>query len=153
MKRLLFNSGHHSGSSSFGLLAGRVALGLCMLLGHGWHKVSAFSEISVKFQEGMGIPPWLTALAVAAEVIGAALIIVGLATRISSATLVATMAVAVFKAQADNPWFTGPGVGAAKEPALLYLIGFTILAFTGAGLFSVDAAIEKPKTDEAEPTT
>ncbi len=152
MKQLLFNSGQHSASSSFGLLAGRVALGLCMLIGHGWHKVSAFSVISAKFQEGMGIPPWLTACAVAAEVIGATLVVVGLATRLSSATLVATMAVAVFKAQAANPWFTGPGVAAAKEPALLYLIGFTILAFTGAGLFSVDAAIGKSKTGEAEPT-
>ena len=74
------------------------------------------------------------------------------ALRHSFATLVATVAVAVFKAQAANPWFTGPGVAAAKEPALLYLIGFTILAFTGAGLFSVDAAIGKSKTGEAEPT-
>jgi len=120
-----------------------------MLIGHGWHKVSAFSEISAKFQEGMGIPPWLTACAVAAEVIGAALLVIGLATRPAAAALVATMAVAVFKAQAANPWFTGPGVAAAKEPALLYLIGFTMIVFTGAGLFSVDAQLEGKPTDES----
>lgn len=138
MKSLLFNAGNHTASSSFGLLLGRVSLGLCMLIGHGWHKVAAFSEISVKFQEGMGIPPWLTACAVATEVVGAALVVIGLLHRPAALLLVGTMAVAVFKAQAANPWFTGPGVAAAKEPALLYMIGFTVLLFTGAGLFSAD---------------
>ncbi len=141
MKSLLFNPGQHTATSSFGLLTARVSLGLFMLIGHGWHKVSAFDAIAPKFQDNMGIPPWLTACAIAAEVFGAALIVAGLATRPAALTLVATMAVAAFKAQAANPLFTGPGVGAAKEPALLYLIGFTVLVFTGAGLFSIDQKI------------
>lgn len=152
MKSLLFNSGQHTASSSFGLLAARVSLGLFMLIGHGWHKVSAFSDIAAKFQEGMGIPPWLTACAVAAEVIGAALIVAGLATRPAALMLVATMAVAAFMGQAAAPVFTGPNVGAAKEPALLYLIGFTVLVFTGAGLFSVDAQVGGSGSSKDSPT-
>ena len=50
-----------------------------------------------------------------------------------------TMGVAAFLIHANDPWTMGGG--ASKEPALLYLIGFLPLFFTGAGRFSVDNMI------------
>ena len=148
MRALLFHPGTHTAISSLGLLVSRVSLGLFMLIGHGWHKVTAFSDIAAKFEAGLGIPTWLTACAVFAEVVGSALLVIGLATRPAAFTLAATMCVATLTAQANNPWFTGPGVSGAKEPALLYMIGFVVLALAGAGLFSVDAKIggKKPES-------
>jgi putative oxidoreductase len=67
-------------------------------------------------------------------------IILGFATRFVSIPLIITMFVAVFIIHADDPW-------QKKEFALLYLVPFLTLLFTGAGKFSLDAVIKKRKKD------
>jgi putative oxidoreductase len=76
-------------------------------------------------------------------------VIVGLATRLAAIPVVIAMAVAAFVAHGADPWsmekaamafFAGESKSwASKEPALLFLIPFLALAFTGAGRFSLDA--------------
>jgi uncharacterized membrane protein YphA (DoxX/SURF4 family) len=53
------------------------------------------------------------------------------------------MGVAAFYAHANDPWMMG--AGAAKEPALLYLIASLALLTAGAGRLSLDAVLDKGK--------
>jgi putative oxidoreductase len=70
-------------------------------------------------------------------------LILGVATRPAAFLLGFTMVVAAFNIHGASPWFIGPGVSAAKEPALLYLVPMIAIIFTGAGLWSFDAKIIK----------
>ncbi|HET6572215.1 MAG TPA: DoxX family protein, partial [Fimbriiglobus sp.] len=69
----------------------------------------------------------------------ALLVVLGLATRLAAAVVVFSMAVAAFVVHANDPWTMG--AGASKEPALLYLVPFLALVFTGAGRLSLDGLI------------
>jgi putative oxidoreductase len=72
--------------------------------------------------------------AVGAEVVCAALVAVGLATRLAALPLVFTMAVAGFVINAGAPW-------GEQELAAIYLVPFAALVFTGPGAYSVDAKL------------
>ena len=81
----------------------------------------------------------------------AALVVLGLGTRLAALPVVFAMGVAAFVAHGSDPWTMGEGAklfmsGASKswgskEPALLFLIPFLALVFTGPGLISLDALI------------
>lgn len=135
MLRKLMNPGPTDPMTSFGLLLLRIAVGVMMIYGHGWGKLMAFSEKSSSFPDLLGIGgPANMALAIGAEVFAAALIVLGLFTRVVAIPLAITMIVAAFIVHADDPF-------AKKELALLYLSACLTLIFTGAGKFSVDGAV------------
>lgn len=124
---------------SIGLLLFRIAFGSFMLLGHGWGKLTSFSETAAKFPDPLGIgSEWSMGSAIFCEVACSALVIVGLATRIAVLPLVFTMAVAVFMVHGGDPFAT-------KELALVYLSAFALLYFTGPGCFSVDTMLLQKK--------
>ena len=149
MKSFLFHCGTRDTTASVGILVMRVAIGLMMLIGHGIPKIQKFSILQEKFYVPDFFPfhymsSTVSLLAcIAAEVICSALIILGLATRFSAFVLAFNMVVAAFAVHAASPWFLGPGVDAAKEPALLYVIPMIAIILMGAGSFSMDAAIHK----------
>jgi putative oxidoreductase len=60
----------------------------------------------------------------------------GLFTRLSVIPLIITMLVAAFVAHAGDPF-------SSKEPALLYLIPYLALLFSGPGKFSLDFYISR----------
>jgi putative oxidoreductase len=127
-------------TSSIGLLILRLGVGGYMLT-HGWGKLQTL--IAGDFESfgdpiGLGKAPSLV-LATSAEFFCAILVMVGLATRFAAVPLVITMAVAAFVVHANDPWIMGQGL--SKEPAMLYLIPFLALIFTGAGRFSIDGLI------------
>lgn len=129
------NPGPTDPMTSFGLLLLRIAVGVMMIYGHGWGKLMAFSEKSSSFPDLLGIGgPANMALAIGAEVFAAALIVLGLFTRVVAIPLAITMIVAAFIVHADDPF-------GKKELALLYLSACLTLIFTGAGKFSVDGAV------------
>src|SRR5262245_43087488 len=134
-KSLLFSPGAHGRSASLGLLMLRWGAGGMMIAGHGWGKLISFSQQSVGFPEPLGIghAPSMAGT-VGAEVVCAALVMVGLATRLAALPLVFTMAVAGFLVNAGQPW-------GEKELAAIYLVPFLALVFTGPGEFSIDAEI------------
>jgi putative oxidoreductase len=118
-----------------GLLILRAWLGLTMLFNHGIPKLMHFAETAAKFPDpfGMGSKASL-GLALFAEVICSALLVVGFFTRFAALALAVTMGTAfllVHKASLTM----GPGSG---ELAFTYLAGFLALVFTGAGRYSVD---------------
>jgi len=139
MKRLLFATPVTALLPSLGLLLFRLFFGAFMLLGHGWGKLMSFGEASATFPDPLHIGSKLSmGSAVFCEVFCAALVVLGLVTRLAVIPLVFTMGVAAFIVH-------GGDALAVKEMALMYLAAFALLLFTGPGVFSLDAAIEKRK--------
>jgi len=132
---MLFSPGPQGRSISFGLLLLRVGAGGMLLAGHGWGKLLAFGTRSGGFPDPLGIGhvPSMAGT-VGAEVVCAALVAVGLATRLAALPLVFTMAVAGFVINAGAPW-------GEQELAAIYLVPFAALVFTGPGAYSVDAKL------------
>lgn len=122
-------------SADFGLLVLRLWLGAAMAILHGWGKVAALFSGKNPFESAIiGIPPWPAfILATFAEFVCAILLVIGLWTRFAALLLIVTMAVAFFVAHGAK--LSGPGSG---EMAFLYLGGFLVILFAGAGKFSVD---------------
>lgn len=135
--------GVHGAASSLGVFILRVGAGGLMVAGHGWGKLKGFSSMASEFPDPLGIGSTLSlGLATFAEFFCAILLILGLGTRVASLALVANMAVAGLIFHAQDPL-------AKKELALLYLVCFVVLLFTGAGKASVDAILTRGRRKEA----
>jgi putative oxidoreductase len=116
-----------------GLLLMRVVAGLLMMTQHGWGKLLSYGEKSEIWADPIGLgSPLSLGLAIFAEFFCSALVVVGLGTRAAAIPVVITMLVAVGIVHWDDPF-------GKKEFALLFLVPFLTLAFTGAGRYSVDA--------------
>ncbi len=136
-------------TGSIGLLVLRLGVG-GFLLTHGFGKLQmVLAGDFAKFGDPIGLGSGLSLVLVTmAEFFCALAVVVGAATRPAAATVVISMSVAAFVAHAGNPWTMETGYRlfmakqasswASKEPALLYLIPFLALVFTGAGGLSID---------------
>lgn len=137
---------------AIGLAILRVGTGSYML-SHGIGKLRMVLAGNYdQFGDPIGLGPGLSLILVtAAEFLGALLVIIGLATRFAAVPVVVAMAVAAFVAHAGDPWsmetaakafFSGESkTWSSKEPALLFLVPFLALIFTGPGGFSLDALL------------
>lgn len=126
-------------ATSIGLLVLRVGIG-AFLATHGWGKVqNVFGGKIDQFADpiGIGVVP-SHVLAAGAEFGCALLVAVGLFTRLAAIPAAFTMAVAAFIVHAPDPLLMG-SQPKAKEPAILYMVPFVALVFTGAGRYSLDA--------------
>lgn len=122
-------------STNLGLLILRVSLGVSMLVLHGYGKMMKFSATAKGLPNPFSLPGEVNAgLAVFAEVFCSALLIAGFLTRFASLMLAITMATAFFMVHKGS-LTPGPGSG---ELAMVYLVGYVALLFTGAGRYSVD---------------
>ncbi len=118
-----------------GQLILRGWLGLTMLINHGIPKLMKFNELAGNFPDPFGVGPKISLiLALFAEVLCSALLVVGFYARFAALALAVTMGVAfiVIHKASLTP---GPASG---ELAFMYLAGFLTLLFTGAGQYSVD---------------
>jgi len=116
------------------LAAVRIITAL-LFIEHGLMKLVAFPAAVP------GLPtPLPTILLVAAliEIVGGALIAVGLFTRITAFICSGEMAVAYFMFHAPRGFWPSLNQG---EPAILFCFIFLYLAFAGAGAWSVDALL------------
>lgn len=130
----LINIGFLPRSADAGILFLRVALGLSMLLLHGWGKFIHFNS-GTEFPNPLGIGKYPTLLlTIFAEIVCSALLIGGVLTRFAAAVLLVTMGVAFFQVHQGD--FFKPGA----ELALLYMLGFATLLISGGGRFSADEA-------------
>ncbi len=137
MKRL-FSTRTSDSAFSFAILLLRVGAGLLMLMNHGFDKLAHFSEKAGRFADPFGIGSSTSlALVVFAEFFCAAFIVLGLFTRLACIPLIIDLGVAFFTAHRMN-FSGGPGGG---ELALMFLIVFTTLLFTGPGRVSLDRFI------------
>ncbi len=122
----------------------RVGFGAYMLFGHGLAKLDKFlAGGEIRFPSVLGLPPSLAiALAVFAEVIACAMIIIGYKTRLAAIPMIITMAIAALIIHGGDPLFMQKAEGGSKEPALLYLIGFLAIYLLGSGKYSVDETLD-----------
>jgi uncharacterized membrane protein YphA (DoxX/SURF4 family) len=120
---------------------------------HGWSKLQmalAGDFALMGDPIGLGARPGLYLL-VFAELGCAVLVMAGLATRLAAGPPIVGMAVAAFVAHGADPWTMEQGAKlfmagqaqfwGSKQPALMFLLVFLALVFTGAGRFSADALI------------
>jgi putative oxidoreductase len=121
-----------------GELVLRLGLGI-IFVGHGWSKLqnpAAFAELLRQIR----VPaPKFFAWAIALlETVGAALIIVGVATRLIALGLAINMLVALVSVRIGKaPFLSGPQ-GEGWDFELLLLASSLALVFTGAGRFALD---------------
>lgn len=109
----------------------RVSFGSLMFFGHGLSKLEAYKIMSLTFPDPLGVGHDLSlALVIFAEVVCALFIALGFFTRLSAVPLVITMIVGVFIIHGGDPW-------AKKELAVIYLVGFTLIFFSGGGKYSL----------------
>ena len=139
MKKL-FSTRTSDSAFTFATLLLRLGFGILMLINHGWPKLTHYAEMQQKFGDPIGLgKPVSLALVVFAEFFCAAFVIFGLFTRLACIPLIIAMGVAFFKVH-NMMYGAGPGSG---EMALLFLIAFIVLFFTGPGKVSVDRLIGK----------
>jgi putative oxidoreductase len=129
-------AGGASRAADVGLLAVRLFAGLGLAFGHGMGKLPPSPRFLAGVEE-MGFPApavfgWAAALA---EAVGGTLIAVGILTRPAALFVLFTMLVAAF--MREGPAF------ADKEKALLYGAVALMLVLTGAGRYSLDAALAR----------
>ncbi len=115
-----------------GLLIFRIGLSGLMLT-HGVPKViKFFGSEEIAFADPLGLGEVTTfTFAVFAEFICSILVLLGLGTRVAVIPLIITMAVAAFIVHASDEFVR-------QELPLLYLLGFLLLFFTGAGKYALD---------------
>ena len=118
-----------------GLLVLRVASGGLMLVLHGWPKLTKFSSMFDSFPDPIGLGNRASyLLATGGEVIGSALVMLGLFTRFAALWLAVILGVAFFVAH--QAVLTGARSG---ELALVYLLVFVLLFVGGGGRYSFDS--------------
>ncbi len=133
--KTLFTTAINAHALNIALLLLRLVGGSFMIT-HGigkWEKLAAGGNIEFADPFGIGAAPSLL-LAVFAELVCAALLILGFGTRLASIPLIVTMAVAAFIAHGDDPF-------KKKELALLYLAIYIALLLLGSGKYSLDQLI------------
>ncbi len=128
-------------TAPYAALALRLALGT-MFIAHALLKYIVFTlPGTVKFFESLGLPGPLAYLTFAAELIGGALILLGLGTRTVAAALIPILLGAAW-AHAGNGWlFTAPG-GGWEYPVFLAAAAL-VLALLGDGRFALGNLISK----------
>jgi putative oxidoreductase len=137
MLKKIFAPGTASACTSFGLLVLRIWLGLTLSLNHGLTKLKGFSQMSSNFPDPLGVGHATSlALVVFAEVVCAALLVVGLLTRFGALVLTINFIVAFFIAHKGA--LSGEHSG---ELAFIYLAGFLALLIAGPGRFSMDQSL------------
>jgi putative oxidoreductase len=111
----------------------------------GWGKLHNLSHVT-EFFSSLGIPaPGLMAPAISClEVFGGILLIIGLATRVIGLLLAGNMLVAYITSDrmALTSIFSDPGKFYVADPFTFMFASLIVLIF-GAGLFSIDAVIDR----------
>ena len=111
-------------------LIARIGFGALMLT-HGIPKIEMLSNPS-EFADPLGIGGTLSLILVLiAEVIAPALVIIGYKTKWATIPVIITMLIAAFVFHLHDPF-------AAKEKALLYVIGFLVVLLAGPGKYAID---------------
>lgn len=118
-------------SLDFGLLILRAGTALALIT-HGWPKLQNFGERAARFADPYGLGSEISlGLAVFAEFFCSIFLLLGLYARLALVPLIVTMATIVFVVHGNDPF-------GKKEMAVLYLVAFAALFFTGPGKYSVD---------------
>ena len=139
MKKII-NVNKTNSATDIALLFARLGIAVLMLT-HGIPKmILLLSGAPIQFPTVLGMSPELSlGLAVFAEVICSILLLTGFVTRLAVVPLIVTMLVAVLIIHAPDPFVK-------QEPALQYLLVYTVLLFTGSGKYSIDYLLQNKRS-------
>lgn len=125
--------------NSIGLLLLRVGAGALLLFGHGLPKLLHWTDRASRFANPIGLGSQVSfALVVFAEVVCAAAVMLGVATRVAAGPIVFFLLIAAFVQHGGDPY-------ADKELALVFLVPFATLTLTGGGHYALDTMILRGK--------
>jgi putative oxidoreductase len=137
-------------SNSLGPTVLRVFLG-CIIWAHGaqkllgWFQGFGFEGTMYYFTEMRGLPAIIGFLVIVTEFFGSIFLIAGVLTRVWSAAMVVLMASIIISTHWQYGFFmnwTGSAKGEGFEFFLLAMGMAASLTITGAGRFSIDAALQ-----------
>ncbi|MCF6402737.1 DoxX family protein [Chitinophaga filiformis] len=132
----LFTSRVNTGAVNLALLVLRVVFGGLMFT-HGLSKLKGFSQMVDKFPDPLHVGQTVSlSLTIFAEALCAALVVVGLLTRLAAIPLVFCMVIVVFVVMKNAPL-------SQMEMGILFLAAFTAILFAGPGKYSLDHLIGK----------
>jgi putative oxidoreductase len=132
----LFTSRVNTGAVNFAMLILRVVSGALMFI-HGWAKLNTFSAKKDSFPDPLHVGHAVSlSMTIFAEALCAALIVVGLLTRLAAVPLVFCMVVVVFVVKKGAPL-------SENEMGILFLTAFAAILFAGPGKYSLDHLIGK----------
>lgn len=115
-----------------GLLILRIGASVLLFTGHGWPKLMGFNERLNTFADPIGLgSPVSFLLVLFAEVVCSVLVLLGFFTRLAVIPPIIFFLIAALVQHADDPW-------QRKEFALIFLVPYLALLFTGPGRFSLD---------------
>lgn len=131
------------------LLVARLVLGgLFFIHGSqkalGWFGGHGFSGTMNSFEQGLGVPPVLAFLAIAAEFAGGAALVLGLLARLDALGIICVMVVAIVEVHFKNGLFMnweGKQQGEGFEFHLLAITLAFVILIKGAGALSIDRLI------------
>ena len=131
-------------STDAGLLALRLLAGGSLFLKHGWEKLTTFPEMMAHFPDPIhiGAVPSLM-IALIADGICSALVMLGLLTR--WAALYAAVNVAVAWGLVHHFAFFAKPQGDHGEVCVFYITANLVLFLAGAGRFSIDGWIQRDR--------
>lgn len=134
----------YSGRVGAALLLIRAVVGLAFIF-HGWPKIGD----PAAFAGAVGLPLWLAVTAAWVEVIGGALLLLGLLAPVAALLLAAQMigAFVVVHLPSNHPFVSSRG--GSYELALTYLVINIGFLLTGPGAYSLDAFLMR----QTDPTT
>jgi putative oxidoreductase len=131
-----------------GPLLARVAIG-AVFIGTGWGKLHDLDGVTAFFRElGIPAPGAQAAMVSVVELVGGALLVVGLLTRYAAVPLAATMVVAILTAQRERIHGVLDLFGLIE---LAYLVVFVWLAVAGAGKASLDHLLTQKRAPIPRP--
>lgn len=126
----------------------RLSLG-SMFIAHALLKVLVFTPAgTADFFTSLGLPGWMAYLAIAAELGGGALLILGVQTRIVSLALLPVLLGALFLVHGANGWLFANEGGGWEYLAFLVMASLA-QALLGDGAF----ALRRPAANRAAPAT
>ena len=133
------NDEHKEQLRDFGLLLLRAVPSFFLIVRHGTDKLLEYGEKADTFPDPLHVGHATSmALAIVGEFFAPIVVLLGFGTRLASALPAITMAVAALVVHAQDPL-------QKKELAVLYLVPYLTLMFTGGGRFSVDQLIQRSK--------
>src|SRR5262245_6366065 len=121
-------------ASNLGLLALRIGTSSLLIYLHGWSKLVHFAQKSHTFPDPLHVGSTMSlAMVVFAEVVCAAAVLVGLATRFAVIPILISFGVIIFIVSGAKP------VG-DRELEILFATAYIAIGLLGPGRFSIDGA-------------
>lgn len=132
-------------SASYAALLLRVALGT-MFIAHALLKILVFTPAgTVGFFASLGVPGALAYPTIGAELVGGALLVAGIQTRLVSLTLVPVLIGSIVLVHGGNGWLFTNENGGWEYPAFL-TVATLVQSLLGDGAYSLSAVLGPRKS-------